>query len=271
MYVLVTSKKDTKLRYLTILALMSIVFVSCKPRSDAENSNTGAVVQEEFSYLSKIEPGCDAVCIWDQTVVRSEPSREKGRWLAALSLGETVVWLGESAVDSSDQNLEYHKIQLSDGKVGWALAYSLVRGAKSGAITQRAYIHQRPDLLTVTDAIFEPMDMVAISRIEGDWYEAIGNQRKKSGWIHKGGVSFAQADVAAAILATKAFRESNPEKRQQMLSIIVENPALSNSVFLAGIRAMLSPSPMLDKAPNDFEPAIGGGGSDESYEQWQFD
>ncbi len=259
------------MRYLVFLALTLMIVVSCKSRPAAESVVASATGQEDFSELGKIEPGCNAVCIWDQTVVRSEPSRERGKWLAALSLGETVVWLGESAVDSSDQNLEYHKIRLSDGKVGWALAYSLVRGAKSGAITQRTYIHQRPDLLTVTDAMFEPMDMVAISRIDGDWYEAVGNQRKKSGWIRKDGVSFLQADVAVAILATKAFRETNPEKRQQMLSVIVENPALSNSVFLAGIRAMLNPSPMMEEVPGEYEPTIGGGGGEESNENWQFD
>lgn len=191
-----------------------------------------------------IPKGATTVCIWDRAVLRSEPSYEKGKWLASIALGEKVTWLGDTQTDSSSgKKLEFHKVRLSDGKEGWALAYVLVRDAVPAAVIQKTYIYQRPDILTVTDQAFEPMDLLAVSKIEGDWLEVIGNQRKKSGWIKKDGVSFREEDVAVAALAYKAFREEDEAVKRQKLLAIIENPALSNSIFMAGLRATLNPVP----------------------------
>ena len=247
-------------RYLLTAVIIGFsLLAACKQNSGDASHDRDVQKGAEIKLPGDIKPGVETICIWDQAVLRSIPSREKGKFLASISLGETVIWLGESTIDSTDQNLEYHKIRLSDGKEGWTLAYSLVRGARAAAITQKSYVHQRPDMLTVTDKIFEPMDMIAISKIDSDWLEVVGNQRKKSGWIQNNGVSFQEADVAVAILATKALREADPDKRRQLLTGIAENPALSNSVFMAGLRAMLSPTPSLEEELEGLEPPIDSG------------
>jgi hypothetical protein len=239
--------------------LVFLLFSGCR-----NQSSQGRAAKDSAASafgVGAIEAGSETVCIWDNAALRSIPAREKGKWLASISLGETVVYLGESQVDSSDQQLEFHKVRLSDGKEGWTLAYVLVRGAKAGAITQRSYVYSRPDLLTVTDKVFEPMDMVAISKVDGNWLEVVGNQRKKSGWIQNTGVSTMEADVALAILAIKSLREKDEVRRRQMLRAIVENPALQNSVFMAGLRAMINPTPSLEEELEGNGAPIGDGDS----------
>ena len=196
------------------------------------------------------------ICIWDKAVLRGVPSRKTGKFLSAIALGEKVTYLGESRTDSTDKDLEFLKIRLSDGKEGWTLAYVLVRNAVPGAITQKTFVYRRPDLLTVTDKSLEPMDMVAITKIDGDWLEVVGNQRKVSGWIKNTGVSMREEDVAVAILAIKAFREKDAEKKQLMLEAIMENPELSSSVFMAGLRATMNPLPSAEEMREGLEAPI---------------
>jgi len=219
-------------------------------RTDQQNS------QSTTQVANGIPRGAATICIWDKAVLRGIPSRKNGKFLSAIALGEKVTYLGESRIDSTDKNLEFLKIRLSDGKEGWTLAYVLVRNAIPAAIIQRTFVYRRPDLLTVTDKTLEPMDMVAITKIDGDWLEIVGNQRKRSGWIKNTGVSKREEDVAVAILATKAFREKDPGKRQLMLEAIVENPELSSSVFMAGLRATMNPLPSAEEMREGLEAPI---------------
>ncbi len=231
-----------------LLAGILLGVLACQTRTPEAGSKVRDLSSAPET-VDGIPKGATTVCIWDRAVLRSEPSYQEGKWLASIALGEKVTWLGETQTDSSGaKKLEFHKVRLSDGKEGWALAYVLVRDAVPAAVIQKTYIYQRPDILTVTDQAFEPMDLLAVSKIEGDWLEVIGNQRKKSGWIKKDGVSFREEDVAVAALAYKAFREEDEAVKRQKLLAIVENPALANSVFMAGLRAMLNPIP----APEEF-------------------
>lgn len=191
-----------------------------------------------------------AVCIWDGASLRSEPSR-KAKLLSTISLGEQVTWLGETAVDSTDKNREYYKIKLSDGKEGWTSSYLLVPKAKAAAITQKAFIYKRPNLITVLDDFFEPMNMVAVISEEDDWLEVVGNKKKKKGWIKNRDISFNEVDVAVAILTTKALAEKDMEKQRERISAIVNNPAFVGSIFLPKLREMLGPVENLQKESAD--------------------
>jgi len=219
-------------------------------RTDQQNSSSATPV------VNGIPQGAATICIWDKAVLRGVPSRKTGKFLSAIALGEKVTWLEESRIDSTDKDLEFLKIRLSDGKEGWTLAYVLVRNAVPAAIIQKTFVYRRPDLLTVTDKSLEPMDMVAITKIDGDWLEVVGNQRKRSGWIKNTGVSMREADVAVAILAIKAFRETDAEKKQLMLEAIMENPELSSSVFMAGLRATMNPLPSAEEMREGLEPPV---------------
>ena len=101
-------------------------------------------------------------------------------------------------------------------------------------------------MLTVTDKILNQWIWSPFPKLIATGWK-LSEISEKSGWIQNNGVSFQEADVAVAILATKAFREADPDKRRQLLTGIAENPALSNSVFMAGLRAMLSPTPSLER------------------------
>jgi hypothetical protein len=143
-----------------------------------------------------------AACMYDGISLKQEPSKN-GKWLASISLGEMVQSLGDSAVDTADKNRCYQKIQLSDGKSGWATSYGLVLNARLAAVKQATLIYKRPDLLTGTDVKIGLMNPVAVIQEKDGWSEFISEARKKSGWIRSDALTAEPADVAVAILALK--------------------------------------------------------------------
>ena len=66
-----------------------------------------------------IKERIETICVWDRLSLRDD----NGRWLSALSLGEKVIWLGETKVDSSQNDRKYLKVELSDSTTGWASAW----------------------------------------------------------------------------------------------------------------------------------------------------
>ncbi|MFQ5823414.1 MAG: SH3 domain-containing protein [bacterium] len=225
-----------------LLGLATIfIFLACGDQSKQ---------QTEQQTTPMIKPEVVAVCIWDGASLRSEPSR-KAKLLSTISLGEQVIWLGDTVVDSTDKNREYYKIKLSDGKEGWTSSYLLVPKAKAAAITQKAFIYKRPDLLTVTDDFFEPMNMVAVVSEADDWLEVVGNKRKKKGWIKNRDISYKEADVAVTILTTKALAEKDAEKQREKITAIINNPDFAGSIFLPELREMLGPGESMHKETTD--------------------
>ena len=208
-----------------ILLIAIFIVFSCTERSEQEDTTA-----KELS----------AVCIWEGSTLRDAPSKQ-AKWLASISLGETLTMLGDTAIDSTDKNREFYNIRLSDGKQGWVQAYLLAIDAKPAAFIQKAVIHKRPDLLTGTDNAFETMEMVAVLNEQDDWLEVIGNKRKKSGWIKNENVTFNDKDVAVAILATKAFSEKDQERKDEKIKEILDNSALSGSVFIEELQRLLYP------------------------------
>lgn len=233
------------MRYFVIFAVLLTAILGCESGSYPEVQNQLQAGEPSESEM-KTE-GVVTVCIWDRGVLRTKPSLEHGKWISSMALGEKVTWLNESYVDSTDNNREFLKIRLSDGKEGWTVAYVLVRDAKPAAITQKTFLHRRPDILTITEKYFDPMELLAITKTDGDWLEVVGNQRKKTGWIKNEGITLKDADVAVANMVWKAFSTEDPEKRRAILEAIIENPDLANSVFLNPIRHMLSPNPSAEE------------------------
>jgi hypothetical protein len=229
-----------------LLMFLLIGLMACQNDSHKTTQNESGN-GEGFFGMGGDSDSAITVCIWDKAVLRTEPSLENGKWISSVTLGEKVTWLNESYVDSANNNREFLKIRLSDGKEGWTLAYLLVRNARPAAVTQKVYVYSRPDILTITEKAFDPMEMIAITKFEKDWLEVVGNQRKKSGWIKNEGISLKDADVAVAILASKALAEDDIQKKQAKLQAIIENPDLENSVFINAIRNMLMPVPSMEE------------------------
>ncbi len=215
-----------KLFVLSELVLM--ILFGCQGQKKTE------IVQEEIKAIP-------SVCIWDKGAVRAAPSKD-GKWLSSLSLGEEVIWLGITAVDSSDRNRGYYKIQLSDSTTGWASQYVIATDAKPSVIIKQAGIYRRPDILTGIEQTFEPMEMVAVEQTENDWIKVVGAERKKKGWIKKEAVSRENVDVAVGVLATRALEEQKPELKKEKIEAIINNPAFQSSVFIPELKKMLHSS-----------------------------
>lgn len=232
-------------RNFSILIIMCALAIFSACQQNGETEQTAATTTPEPTET--VEP-VTAVCIWEGASVRALPSR-KGKLISTIALGEQLLWTGETVLDSASAGkpLEFYKVRLSDDKEGWTSAYLLVANATTGAILQKSFIYRRPDLLTVTEEAFDPMDMVAISQREDDWLEVTGNRRKKKGWIRTQGVSEKPEDVAVAIIATKALATNNEEKRREKLKAIVANPAFASSAFIQDIHIILNPP-----EPGDF-------------------
>ena len=149
-----------------LLFLFLIGFSAC----NNDSFQTGQTQSNKTNESGKAgdSDGTATVCIWDRAVLRTLPSLDNGKWISSVALGEKVSWLNETYIDSSDNNREFLKIRLSDGKEGWTLAYVLVRNAKPAAVTQKIQVYRRPDILTITDKVIEPMEMVAITKFDAN-------------------------------------------------------------------------------------------------------
>jgi hypothetical protein len=128
---------------------------------------------------------------------------------------------------------------LSDGKEGWASEYSLAIDAKPAVAIQRTVIHLRPDLVTVTDKEFSPMEFIAVSKPENEWCETKGMEGKKKGWIKSNSISLKDEDITVSLLANKAMAETNKDKKKEKIEAIVNNPSFSSSMFMDTLKLYL--------------------------------
>ena len=185
--------------------------------------------KKKDEITSEVVEKVESVCILDGQSLRLE-AKAQAKWLNSMSLGESVYWLGQTRIDSTDKNKKYIKIMLSDGTEGWALDWGIVINAKVGAIKEEAPIYKRPDMLTITNKTFEFMDMVAISTEKSDWLEVTGERRSKSGWIKKDRVTTEKTDVTSAILAAKQLNN-----KKSIVSVIESSP-YPQSYFIQKLR-----------------------------------
>ncbi|NQT61479.1 MAG: SH3 domain-containing protein [Candidatus Marinimicrobia bacterium] len=178
------------------------------------------------------------VCIWDEASIRSEPSRKATR-VSTMALGEKVIWLGNSVVDSSDEDITYLNIKLSDGATGWTSEKLLATDAVPAVVIAQAQVYRRPDLVTETNIGFESMDLIAITKIMGDWIEVVGEKKLKAGWIHTKTVSKTDEDVAVALLAMKAMSEKDEERKIEKIDFILNNSTFSKSSFIPELKKLM--------------------------------
>lgn len=223
--------------------LMVILLAGCS----APDGKTG--LEENDEPVSEIqkketqEQGKEmaAVSIWDQVSVRETPD-QKGKWLTSLSIGESLVFLGDRETDATDDNKEYMKIRLNDGKEGWTRSDFIVPEAQPGVFTQETYLYKRPDLLTKSDHAFSSMDIIAIMEVQDDWIKVRGKRSKgkwiDEGWVKISNLSSEAVDIATAKFAKKALE--NEEKKIASIEDIINNSDLKTSVFIPELQKMIS-------------------------------
>ena len=217
------------MRLYTIISLIVFITFGCnkEPQERTHGSDT---------LTSQRVP---AVCIVDEASLREGPSAAE-KWRTSIALGEKVTWLGIGETDSIKASREYYKIELSDSTVGWTTSYALELNAEPAVIIERALVYRRPDLKTMTDKEYQPMEFVAILETDTDWLKVMGENQKKRGWIERSAASMKEVDVAVGVLASKALKETDEEKRRQRIIDIIENPAFANSSFINDLVDMLN-------------------------------
>ena len=188
--------------YLVLTAFTVTSLVGCSGKAEQE---AGALDYDENTTASQVRKEAQkespAVSIWDKISVKDNPGK-KGKWLTSLSVGESLTFLNETQVDSSDENKTYIKVRLNDGKEGWTRSDFVVPDAKAGVFTQEATIYKRPDLLTKSDVTFSKMDIVAVTETQDDWLKIRGKRTGGTwideGWIKASNISYEPTDIATA-------------------------------------------------------------------------
>lgn len=209
-----------------VMFVLLCIFISACQNDKKDN---------QTANKNQIKKEIHAVCIWDKGSIRVEPSR-KARWLSAMALGEKITWLGESKVDSTDQNRKYLKVRLSDGTEGWASEYVVAVDASPAVIVKQASIYRRPDLITITEKEFEPMDVVAVLESKNGWIDVVGKEHKKKGWIQSKVISSRDEDIAVSLLTHKAYQEKEKEQIKEKIKSLLNNAQFSNSIFIGDLK-----------------------------------
>lgn len=217
-----------KINYLAFI--FAIFLIACSGNNEKKGEQ--AVAGENFEKQQ-------TVCIWDGVPVREQPSKD-GKWVSKISLGETLYYLGETAVDSSDNNREYIKVELSDDKVAWARSYGLVINGKIAAVKDDVPVYERPDLLTLTKKEFYKMNVLAIEETKEDWIKVIGKERKIKGWIKSNAVTEDKEDVAVAILASKQLIDKENKLIVEKIEKFIEELPYENSAFIKYLKEKLA-------------------------------
>ena len=207
-----------------IMIITSIM--SCKPERQKEKEKAvGSSAKEKV-------PG---VCIWDGIAFRKEPSRSS-KIFSTLSLGESFLYLNEDAIDSAYKNQKYQNIELSDGSVGWAAGFGLIMNAKTGVVKSKVPLYKRPDLLTISDKEFSPMDIIAVTEETDNWAKVTGEKKRMEGWIKMSYISYNKEDIAFALLAKRELDVKDDKPLPEKIQTILDNNPYPNSMFVEVLR-----------------------------------
>jgi hypothetical protein len=177
-----------------------------------------------------------AVCIWDIVSLRELPS-ESSKWITALSLGERVFSLQETAIDSSvAKPVEFIKIKLLDDKVGWVRSDFVILDAKPAVFIADANYYSRPDLMTKSNNAYSRFDIVAAKEEQNGWVEIKGKRSNgtwvEAGYVRPDNLSYEDVDLAVAKFTTASLATKNEEKKIEALREIASNSDFSGSLFL---------------------------------------
>ena len=201
-----------------------ILFISCKSDKIKESKSTKDTKPKAKEKVS-------GVCIWDGIAIREKPSRN-ALLISTLNLGESFYYLNTHAIDSSHRNQKYLNIELSDGTVAWAAEFGLIINAKTGVIKDKVPIYKRPDLLTISDEGFSPMDILAITEETDDWLKVTGEKKKLKGWIKKSYVSLNEEDIAFALIAKRILAAKDDKPLLDKIQNILDNNPYPTSIFV---------------------------------------
>jgi hypothetical protein len=220
------------------LVALFMLFSCGTPSSSSSEEKASEKKQEEA--IEKVT----AVSVYDGVPVRLEPSKD-GKWHSSLSIGEKLMYLGETVVDTADaKKREYYKVELSDGTVAWAQTYGIVINAYPAAIVETTPVYKRPDLVTQTDKKLTILDFIAVVNEKEEWAEVVGAKKKNSGWINKRNISEADADVAVASMVFKtpeiyAVYDGHATLEVELVDELLQKIPYESSVLMTYLKSYL--------------------------------
>ncbi len=228
------------MKNLSLLVIGLLLFACGSQNSQSEESaNQDESTSSEPVAIVEEKP---AVCIWDKVSVREAPKSD-GKWKTSISIGETLTYMGENAVDSLDKNRRYSKVKLADGTEGWSASDFIIVDGRVAVFLVEKDMYKRPDLLTKSDKKFSQMDIVAIKSEQDDWVEITGKRSEgkwiENGWVKKGDLSETSIDVAVAKFASLAMNVEDESERTEKLQEILDNSDFSSSAFIPMIQGKL--------------------------------
>lgn len=229
------------------IAIVSLTFffTSCKETGSSETKDVKVAGNDTKQDVKDEIKEAKAICLYDNLSIRDKPS-QKGKWLASMSLGETITFTGEEVVDSISKR-KYCKIKLTDGKEGWTRTDLIAVNGKVGTLKDEAVVYKRPDLLTKTDKKYSPMDIIAIIVTDGEWLQVKGKRATgkyiEEGWIKSSNISNSSVDIATAKFAGMAINKPSMTEKIKALQEVTNNSDLSTSSFI----------PLLEEKIKDYQ------------------
>jgi len=192
------------------------------------------------------------VSVWDRISSRNEPVRSSPR-TTLLSLGERFIYLDTFAIDSTNDNTKFLKVQLSDSSIVWVYDFASVLDAKPAVLQNEVPFYLRPDLLTITDDKLNAMDIIAVVEEWDNWIKVVNEKKENTGWIKKEFVTYDSIDLAFALLAKRYLEEEDPEQRIENLEELLGNNPYPQTIFVPELRKRLDQEQELIRE-SEYEP-----------------
>ena len=186
-------------------------------------NNEGIIICGESS---KIDP---VVCLWEKLTIKETP-KVKGTYLTSVYQGEVLTYQNESIIDEdSKDKVEYFKVKLSDGTIGWVQSRYVVLKAGVGMFANKSFMYNRPNEINKLDNYFSQLDIVAVLEYSEDreWAKVKGKPEHekwfKEKWVKTDLLSTYRLDVKVAFLMKNALKSETKEEQLSKLGMIVNN------------------------------------------------
>lgn len=227
---------------------MLVAFSSCgsEESGDSQPEGTEAVSSDGAAETdvanSPADASLTAVCLWNQSGLRTAPGRgSDAKWVTAVSFGEVVTLTGEE-VSPEGEDRTYAEMVLKGGDKGWSNVYLFAVDAERAASYGEIDIYKRPELTTFDGDQFLPGEIFAVmnSSDQEGWLEVYGLEKKKKGWIQENSrYTTDEVDVSVAIMFTQAKAEKSPQKQEEALNKILSNSTFRSSSLIGLIETEL--------------------------------
>lgn len=231
--------------FISFLSLSLFLF-ACGDSSTTDTTAAEADMAEEATSEAEAmqdgPTGVPAVCLWNQSGLRSAPGRgEDAKWVTAINFGEVVTLTGEE-VSPEGEDRTYGEMQLKGGDKGWSNLYLFAVNADRAASYGDIDVYKRPELTTFTGEQFAPGEIFAVmsSSDQPGWLEVFGMEKKKKGWIQENSkYRTDEIDVSVAIMMTQALAEKTPKAQEEALQRILSSSTFSTSSLIGIVQSKM--------------------------------